>query len=146
MSHVTRVALFSATRTPYSLVMDPHRLHPEVEIPAKRARPAAIGAVLAMLFSLGAYNYMASTRAHAALTSVRRGVKLTFMTEPQDADVVRERDGAILCRTPCTLETDMGRWGIAGYRLARPGFEDQRVLVDLRGGDTRVEAALQPVR
>ncbi len=115
-------------------------------MPVRRGRPAAIGATLALLFSLGAYNYMASTRGSCPYRGAGRTVELTFTSEPAGAEVVRERDGASLCQTPCRVGAPIGRYGVAGYRMVRPGFEDQRVLVDLRGGDTIVRAALQPLR
>jgi hypothetical protein len=122
--------------------MDPSRLRPAVEIPIRRVRPVAAGAALAVLFSLGAYNYLISMR--PMLHPPRGGVALTFATEPSGAEVVRETSGEVVCRTPCSVEVQPGRFGIATYRLERPFYASQRVMVDLRGGDTRVEAVLVP--
>lgn len=123
--------------------MEPLRLRPAVEIPIRRVRPVAAGAALAVLFSLGAYNYLISMRPMLQRPP-RGGVALTFTTEPSGAEVVRETSGEVICRTPCSVEVQPGRFGIATYRLERPGYASQRVMVDLRGGDTRVEAVLIP--
>jgi hypothetical protein len=115
-------------------------------MPVRRGRPAAVGAALALLFSLGAYNYMASTRSSCPYARPGRTAELTFTSEPASADVVRERDGVLVCRTPCRVDLDVTRWGVTSFRLSRPGFEDRRVTVDLRGGDTRVDVLLATTR
>jgi hypothetical protein len=120
-------------------------LRPAVEMPVRRGRPAAMGAALALLFSLGAYNYMATTRARCPYAGAARSVELTFTSRPAGADVVRERDDVLVCRTPCRVDLDVNRIGVTGFRLTRDGYEDRRVLVDLRGGDTRVDVLLDPL-
>jgi hypothetical protein len=124
--------------------MEPRPLRPAVEMPVRRGRPAAVGAALALLFSLGAYNYMASTRGYCPYAGVGRSVELTFTSQPEGADVVRERDGVLVCRTPCRVDLEAARPGVIGFRISLVGYEDRRVLVDLRGGDTRIDVLLDP--
>jgi hypothetical protein len=123
--------------------MDPV-LRPAVELPVRRGRPVALGAVLAILFACGAHNYMLAVRARG-WAAAGRTVSLTFATQPTGALVVRERDGHTLCRTPCSVDMEVGRWGVSGFRFTMPGYDENRVLVNLAGGDTRVEAVLEPV-
>jgi hypothetical protein len=120
-------------------------LRPAVELPVRRGRPLALGAALAMLFAFGAHNYMTSLRARA-IAPTERTASLTFATQPAGALVVRERDGHALCRTPCSVDMAVGRWGVSGFRFELPGYDETRVLVNLAGGDTRVEAVLEPLR
>src|SRR5262245_2008504 len=118
--------------------MEP-RLIRSVEPPTRSNRPLVVASVLAVLFAIGAHNYMLS------MARVRRSqVELSFATAPPGAEVVRERDGEVLCRTPCRVVHEVGRFGVVGFRFAADGYEDRKVLVNLRGGDTRVEAVLAP--
>jgi hypothetical protein len=117
--------------------MEP-RLTRSVEIPERRGRPLLAAATIAVLFATGAHNYMMTARARDAT----RAVELSFATSPPGADVVRERDGEILCRTPCMVVQEIGRFGVAGYRFSLDGYASRRVLVNLAGGDTHVEAVL----
>jgi hypothetical protein len=115
------------------------RLTRSVELPARHNRPLLAAAGLAVLFACGAHNYMmSSARARA------RTVELSFATAPPGAEVVRERDGEILCRTPCRVVHEVGRFGATAFRFVADGYEDRQVVVNLGGGDTRVEAVLSP--
>jgi hypothetical protein len=119
--------------------MEP-RLTRSVEIPERRGRPLLAAAAIALLFACGAHNYMMTARARSAA----RAVEVAFATSPAGAEVVRERDGEVLCRTPCLVVHEVGRWGVTGFRFQLDGHDDRRVLVNLAGGDTRVEAVLAP--
>ena len=119
--------------------MEP-RLTRSVEFPERRGRPLLAAAAIAVLFACGAPTYMMTVKARCAT----RAVELAFATSPAGAEVVRERDGAVLCRTPCLVVHQVGRFGVTGFRFHLDGHEDRRVLVNLGGGDTRVEAVLQP--
>jgi hypothetical protein len=119
--------------------MEP-RLTRSVEIPERRGRPLLAAAAIAVLFATGAHNYMMTARARDAT----RAVQLSFATSPPGADVIRERDGALLCRTPCMVVHEVGRFGVTGFRFRLDGHDDRRVLVNLAGGDTHVEAVLAP--
>src|SRR5262245_5776521 len=116
--------------------MEP-RLTRSVELPARRNRPLILASMLAVLFAVGAHNYMLSSARLRA-----RSVELSFTSAPPGAEVVRERDDEVLCRTPCRVIHEVGRFGVTGFRFVRAGYEDRKVLVNLRGGDTRIEAVL----
>jgi len=109
-----------------------------VEIPERRGRPLLAAAAIAVLFATGAHNYMMTARTRSAT----RTVELSFATSPPGAYVVRERDGEILCRTPCMVVHEVGRFGVTGFRFRLDGYDDRRVLVNLAGGDAHVEAVL----
>jgi hypothetical protein len=70
-------------------------------------------------------------------------IRLDLVSEPAGATVIRERDGSALCVTPCALGMD-AEAGTATYRFELPGYDVRRVPVNLSGGDTHVEAILQP--
>jgi hypothetical protein len=123
--------------------MDPDRLKPAVELPIRRARPLAFGVAVALLFAFGARNYVSSMR--RCPYAARPTVRLDLMSDPPGATVVREQDGRTLCVTPCVMGVE-SRPGLTGLRFLLPGHATRRVPVNLLGGDTQIEAVLQPLR
>jgi len=141
VSALTRLPLPPAPRRAYSIMMDPIRLKPAVELPVRRARPLAMGAALAILFAFGARNYVASMH-HCPYASSRGMVRFDFASSPPGATVVREWDGRALCITPCEVTVE-AEARMASYRFEIPGYEDRRLFVDMSGGNTHVEAVLR---
>jgi hypothetical protein len=94
-----------------------------------------------MLFAFGARNYVESVRRcpHAAAQMIR----LDLISDPPGATVVRERDGRPMCVTPCAVGIE-AEHGSTAFRFKLDGRADRRVLVNMSGGDTRVEAVLEP--
>jgi hypothetical protein len=123
--------------------MDPARLTPAVELPVRRARPLALGAALALLFAFGAQNYVSSIR-HCPY-AVRPGVRIDFASDPPGATVVRDRDERPMCVAPCAVGLE-ATGGAESFRFELLGHETRRVLVNLGGGDTEVEAVLRPLQ
>jgi len=124
--------------------MDPVRLTPAVELPVRRARPLALGAALALLFAFGAQNYVSSIR-HCPY-AVRPMVRIDFASDPAGATVVRDRDSRVMCVTPCAVGVEVTPRGVESFRFELLGHETRRVLVNLNGGDTEVEAVLRSNR
>jgi hypothetical protein len=115
------------------------RLIRAVELPERSHRPLLVAATLAVLFACGAHNYMRATE-----RARPRAVELAFDAKPAGTTVIRERDGVILCRTPCRVLHPVGRFGVTGFRFSAEGHQDRRVLVNLAAGASRVDAVLAP--
>lgn len=97
------------------------------------------GLGLFFLFVLGARNYVESVRSDVT----RELVRLEFASEPSGADVVSVRDGRILCVAPCAVGVDSDR-RIEAFRFQLAGHASRQVMVDMGGGDARIEAVLLP--
>jgi hypothetical protein len=123
--------------------MDPSRLRPEVELPVRRTRPLALGAGVALLFALGARNYVASVRPEPRAAD-HEIVRLELISDPPGATVERVRDRHVMCVAPCAVGVE-AEPGVSGFRFALAGHHDRTVLVNLSGGDTRVETVLEPL-
>ncbi len=70
-------------------------------------------------------------------------IRLDLASDPPNATVVRERDGRTMCVTPCAVGVQ-AEPGVTTYRFVLRGYESRRVPVNMAGGDTQVEAVLQP--
>ncbi len=122
--------------------MDPLRLRPAVEMPVRRTRSLALGAAAALLLAFGARNYIASVGGCPFRTA--RHIRLDLASDPPGATVVRERDGRTMCVTPCALGL-AAEPGSTVFRFHLDGRQDREVAIRMSGGDTRVEAVLEPL-
>src|SRR5262249_49384830 len=123
--------------------MDPSRLRPEVVVPARRTRPLALGGGLACLSASGARTYIAS-EPFRFRCGVHEMLRLELVSDPPGATVERLRDHHTVCVTPCAVGIE-AEPGVSGFRFALAGHHDRTVLVNMSGGDTRVEAVLEPL-
>ncbi|SRR6266568_8687041 len=122
--------------------MDPARLRPAVELPVRRVRPLALGVAMVILFAFGARNYVTSMR--RCPYAAHQMVRLALASDPPGATVFRVRDGRAMCVTPCAVGVEAER-GLASFRFDLAGHESRALAVNLAGGDTRVEAVLEPI-
>jgi hypothetical protein len=122
--------------------MEP-RLRPAVELPVRRVRPVALGAAVALLFAMGARNYIASTR-RCPYAATHTMMRLELISDPPGATVIRVGDGRTMCVAPCAVGI-AAEPGVTSFRFELPDFQERVVPVNLSGGDTRVETVLRPL-